>query len=223
MQWLLTAVILGAACWMVSALTYEDEGAAGAPSRLLDVGRESLPRVAAASRTTVLRWWRALRSALLRFGRVAGPMLVAAGRTMATISVKATTRVGSAIWWVLHTVGMAFSTAARMFGATAVRTRTAMQTRAAARQRTRMERGRLAQMARRYSVPFEKSLILTGPQEEAAGMPLRAFSASSASTKRPSALSRLVAAVQLVFLVVIWGSAAALAIAGAAWAVSQIV
>jgi hypothetical protein len=219
MQWLLTAVVLGAACWMVSALTYEDEGAA-APSRLLDAGRESLPRVAAASRTTVLRWLRAVRSALLRLGHAAGPVLVAAGRVMATVAVKATTRVGSAIWWVLRTVGMAFTTAARTVGATAGRTRTAMQTRAAARQRTRMERRRLTQTAQRYSVPFEKSLILTGPQEEAVGVSLPAF---SASTKRPSALSRLAAAVQLVFLVVIWGSAAALAIAGAAWAVSQIV
>ena len=220
MQWLLTAVVLGAACWMVSALTYEDEGAAAAPSRLLDAGRESLPRVAAASRTTLLRWSQALRSALLRFGHAAGPMLAAAGRAMATIAIKATTRVGSAIWWVLRAVGMASATAARTIGATADRTRTAMQTRAAARQRKRMERRRLAQTARRYSVPFEKSLILTGPQEEAAGMSLPAFSASA---RRPSALSRLVAAVQLVFLVVIWGSAAALAIAGAAWAVSQMV
>ncbi len=223
MQWLLTAVVLGAACWMVSALTYEDEGAGAAPSRLLDAGRESLPRVAAAGRSTVLRWSQALGSALLQFGQAAGPVLVAAGRTMATVAVKATTRVGSAIWLVLRTVGMAFATAARTVGATAGRTRTAMQTRAAARQRTRMERRRLAQTAQRYSVPFEKSLILTGPQEEAAGMSLPAFSTSSASARRPSALSRLVAAVQLVFLVVIWGSAAALAIAGAAWAVSQIV
>ena len=223
MQWLLTAVILGAACWMVSALTYEDEGAAAAPSRLLDAGRESLPRVAAASRTTVLRWWQALRSALLRFGQAAGPVLVAAGRTTAAVAVKATTRAWSGIWWVLRIGGMAFATAARTVGATAARTRTAMQTRAAARRRTRMERGRLAQTAERYRVPFEKSLILTGPQEEAVGMSLPAFSASSAPAKRPSALSRLVAAVQLVFFVVIWGSAAALAIAGAAWAVSQIV
>ncbi len=223
MQWLLTAVILGAACWMVSALTYEDEGAAAAPGRLLNAGRESLPRVVSASRTTVLRWWQALRSALLRLVQAAGPLLFAAGRTVAKVAVKATTRVGSAIWWLLRTVGIAFATAARAVGGTVSRTRTALQTRAAARQRTRMERGRLAQTARRYSVPFEKSLILTGPQEEAVGMSLPAFSASSAPTKRPSALSRLVAAVQLVFLVVIWGSAAALAIAGAAWAVSQIV
>jgi hypothetical protein len=86
MQWLLTAAILAAACWMVSALTYQDEGAGGTPSRLLDAGRESLPRVAAASRTTALRWWQALRSALLRFGHAAGPVLVAAGRTMATVA-----------------------------------------------------------------------------------------------------------------------------------------
>jgi hypothetical protein len=220
MQWLLTAVVLGAACWMVSALTYEDEGAAAGPSRLLDAGRESLPRVAAASRTTVLRWSQVLRSALLRFGHAAGPVLVAAGQVMAAVAVDATTRVGSAIWRVIRTVGMAFAAAARTVGATAGRTRTAMQTRAAAWQRTRMERRRLTRTAERYSVPFEKSLILTRPQEEAVGVSLPAF---SASTKRPSALSRLVAAVQLVFLVVIWGSAAALAIAGAAWAVSQIV
>ncbi|HEX2266824.1 MAG TPA: hypothetical protein VHI97_01310 [Actinomycetota bacterium] len=220
MQWLLTAVVLGAACWMVSALTYGDEGAAAAPSRLLNAGRESLPRVAAASRTTVLRWSQAVRSALLRFGHAAGPVLVAAGRAVATVIVKVTTRVGSAIWWVLRTVGMAFAAAARTVGATAGRTRTAMQTRAATRQRTRMERRRLAQTAQRYSVPFEKSLILTGLQEEAAGMSLPAFSASA---RRPSALSRLLAAIQLVFLVVIWGSAAALAIAGAAWAVTRIV
>ena len=220
MQWLLTAVVLGAACWMVSALTYEDEGAAGTPSRLLDAGRESLPRVAAASRTTVLRWLQAVRSAVLRFGLAAGPVLVAGWRATATVTVKATTRVGSAIWWVLRTVGMVFATAAHTVGATAGRARTAMQNRATARQRTRMERRRLAQTAQPYSVPFEKSLILTGPQEESAGMSLPAFSASA---RRPSALSRLLAAIQLVFLVVIWGSAAALAIAGAAWAVSQIV
>ena len=220
MQWLLTAVVLGAACWMVSALTYEDEGAAAAPSRLLDAGRESLPRVAAASRTTVLRWWQAVRSALLRLAHAAGPVLVAAGRTMATATVKVTTTVGSAIWWVIRTVGTAFAAAARTLGVSAGRARTAMQTRAAGRQRTRMERRRLAQTAQRYSVPFEKSLILTGPQEEAASMSLPAFNASA---RRPSALSRLLAAIQLVFLVVIWGSAAALAIAGAAWAVTQIV
>ncbi|HEX2089513.1 MAG TPA: hypothetical protein VHI54_06220 [Actinomycetota bacterium] len=220
MQWLLTAVVLGAACWMVSALTYEDEGAAAVPSRLLNAGRESLPRVASASRSAIRRWLQALGSALLRFGQAAAPALVAAGRAVATATLIATTRVGSTIWWVLRTVGMAFATAARTVGTTAGRARTAMQTRAAARQRTRMERRRLAQMTQRYSVPFEKSLILTAPQEEPAGMSLPAFSASA---RRPSPLSRLLAAIQLVFLVVIWGSAAALAIAGAAWAVTQIV
>jgi hypothetical protein len=220
MQWLLTAVVLGAACWMVSALTYEDEGAASGPSRLLEAGRESLPRVAAAGRTTALRWSQAIRSGLIRFAHLAGPGLVTTGRVTATVIIRATKTVASAIWWILRAVGMGFVAAGRAVGATAERTRTAMQTRAMARQRTRMERRRLAQMARRYSVPFEKSLILTGPQEEAAGMSLPAFSASA---RRPSALSRLLAAIQLMFLVVIWGSAAALAIAGAAWAVSQIV
>ena len=187
MQWLLTAVVLGAACWMVSALTYEDEGAAAAPSRLLEVGRASIPRLGAAGRSALIRWSQVARSA---------------------------------IWRVLRTVGIAIGTAARAVGATVGRTQTAMRTRAAARQRARVERRRLTQTAQRY-VPFEKSLILTGPQETtAAGMSLPAF---SLSTKRPSALSRLLAAIQIVFLVVIWGSAAALAIAGAAWAVSQIV
>ncbi len=220
MQWLLTAVVLGAACWMVSALTYEDEGAAAGPSRLLDAGRESLPRVAAAGRTTVLRWADAVRSALIRFAGVAGPGLVTAARATATIAVTATKGVGSAIWWILRTVGMALATAGRTVGATAARTRTAMRTRAAARHRARMERRRLAQTARQYRVPFEKSLILTGPQEEAVGVSLPTFSALS---RRPSALSRLLAFIQLMFLVVLWGSGAALAIAGAAWAVTRIV
>ncbi|MDP8955728.1 MAG: hypothetical protein M3N24_02030 [Actinomycetota bacterium] len=205
---------------MVSALSYEDDGAAAGQSRLLDVGRESVPRVAAAGRTTFLRLWQAIRSTLARFLEAAGPVLVAAGRTTATASVRAIGAVGSAIWWVVRTVGMAFATAGRAVGFTAGRTRTAVQTRSAARQRARIERRRLAQTAQLDRVPFEKSLILTGPQEEAAGVALPTFGASA---RRPSALSRLLAAIQLVFFVVIWGSAAALAIAGAAWAVTQIV
>ncbi len=221
MQWLLTAVVLGAACWMVSALTYEDEGAAAGPSQLLDAGRESLPRVAAAGRTTVLRWADAIRSALIRFARVAGPAAVSAARATATITVSATKAVGSAIWSILRTVGMVLVTAGRALGATVARSRTAMRTRTAARQRARTERRRFAQTARQYRVPFERSLILTGPQEEvSAGVSLPAFNASS---RRPSALSRLLAFIQLVFLVVLWGSGAALAIAGAAWAVTRIV
>ena len=160
MQWLLTAVVLGAACWMVSALTYEDEGAAAAPSRLLDAGRDSLPRVAAAGRTTILRWLQATRSALIQFAHVAGPLLLTAGRATATVTIKGTKTVATAIWWVLRMQGMAFGVSRPTF---------------------------------------------------------------SASARRPSALSRLLALIQLVFLVVLWGSGAALAIAGAAWAVTRIV
>ena len=221
MQWLLTAVVLGTACWMVSALTYEDEGAAAAPSRLLDAGRDSLPRVAAAGRTTILRWLQATRSALIRFAHVVGPVLLTAGRATAMVTIKGTKTVATAIWWVLRMVGMAFVTAGHAIGTTAARTRAAVRTRSAVRQEARMERRRLAQTAQRHRVPFEKSLILTGPQEEVAvGVSLPTFSASA---RRPSALSRLLALIQLVFLVVLWGSGAALAIAGAAWAVTRIV
>ncbi len=221
MQWLLTAVVLGAACWMVSALTYEDEGAASGPSRLLDAGRESLPRLGAASRRTLLRWAHAIRSGFVRFVRAAGPALLAAGRVAATVTVKAITTGASAVWWVLRTVGVTLGAAGRAVGSTAARTWTARRDRATAREQARMERRRLAQAAKRYRVPFEKSLILTGPQNAAAaGVTLPTFSASS---KRPSALSRLLAFIQLMFLVVLWGSGAALAIAGAAWAVTRIV
>ena len=221
MQWLLTAVILGAACWMVSALTYEDEGAAG-PSRLLDAGRESLPRVAVASSTTLLRWARALRTGILQLVRAAGPAVLAAVRVATTITVTAIRTDSSAVWWVLRTVGIALGRAGRAAGATTARTWTATRDRAAAREQARMEQRRLAQTTKRYRVPFEKSLILTGPQDTtaAAGVSLPAFSASSG---RPSALTRLLAFIQLMFLVVVWGSGAALAIAGAAWAVTRIV
>jgi hypothetical protein len=222
MQWLLTAVILGAACWMVSALTYEDEAAASAPSRLLDAGRESLPRLSAAGRTTLLRWARAIRTGFLQLLRAAGPALLVAARVAATVTITTIRTVGSAVWWVLRTVGIALGRAGRAAGVTTARTWTATRDRAAAREQARMEQRRLAQTAKRYRVPFEKSLILTGPQDTtaAAGVSLPAFSASSG---RPSALSRLLAFIQLMFLVVLWGSGAALAIAGAAWAVTRIV
>ena len=175
MQWLLTAVVLGAACWMVSALTYEDEGAAAAP----------------------------------------------AGRATATVTVQAIKTASRGVWWLLRIVGLAFVAVGRAVEGAVGRTWTATRARRAARARARTERRQLAEARQRYRVPFEKSLIVTGPQDEAAvGVALPTFSAYS---RRPSALSRLLAFIQLMFFVVLWGSGAALAIAGAAWAVLRFV
>ena len=68
---------------------------------------------------------------------------------------------------------------------------------------------------------FERSFILTRPdeleEEEEDVVPLTAMS------RTRSGASRLVAFVEIVFLVVVWGSGAALAIAGAVWAVTRMV
>ena len=187
MQWLLTAVVLGAACWMVSALTYqEDEGAEGERSRLLEGGGwESVSRLATSARTTLSRWSELARSALVRFVRVVGPPIVASAKATASFTMRLVRTTASVPGTVV-----------------------------------RRARPRRRHTPRPVAVPFEKSLILTGPEETAVGVALPTFNGSA---KRPSALTRLLAFVQLVFLVVLWGSGAALAIAGAAWAVTRIV
>ncbi len=220
MQWLLTAVVLGAACWMVSALTYQDEGAAAGPSRLLDAGRASLPRLAAGVQGTLARWAGVSRAALLRFVRVVGPPIIVAARATATVTVRALRTTGSVLWFVLRTVAIAVARSARFAAVQAVRPWNATRSVIADLRRARTERQAPARSAQRYHVPFEKSLILTGPQESAVGVALPTFSAPA---RRPSALTRLLTFIQLVFLVVLWGSGAALAIAGAAWAVTRIV
>ena len=201
MQWFLTAVVLAAAAWMVSALTYEQDGSTdGGRSQLLDPGRLSLPRVGTDVRSKLDGWWRAV----------------------AVVAARATRRTGSALWLVLRAVGTAVATVSRSAGAGAVRVWTALRGDVAERRRTRIERRRRSRAARPQRVPFEKSLILTGPENSAVAVAV-GVPTFNASARRPSALSRLLAFIQLVFLVVLWGSGAALAIAGAAWAVTRIV
>ena len=201
MQWLLTAVILAAAAWMVSAVTHqEDKAAQGGRSRLLDRGRLSHSRVGADVRSKLDGWWRAV----------------------AVVAARAARATGSALWWALRAAGMAVATVSRSAGAGAVRVWTALRGDVAERRRTRIERRRRSRAARPQRVPFEKSLILTGPENSAVAVAV-GVPTFNASARRPSALSRLLAFIQLVFLVVLWGSGAALAIAGAAWAVTRIV
>ena len=217
MQWLLTAVILAAAAWMVSALTYqEDEPAQGGRSTLLDPGRLSLPRVGADVRTRLDEWWRVGGSAVLRYLRPAGVAVVRAARAVAVAAARAARTTGSALWFVLRAVGTAVATVARSAGSGTARAWTGLRGDIADRRRHR----RAHVVPQR--VPFEKALILTGPEDSGAtvGVALPTFNGSA---KRPSALSRLLAFVQLVFLVVLWGGGTALAIAGAAWAVTRIV
>jgi hypothetical protein len=84
----------------------------------------------------------------------------------------------------------------------------------------RKELRRRAQVAGRYKVRFDRSLILTGPDDPSDGVVLPAFRLTS---RPPSALSRLLAFLELLLLVVLWGGGTAIAIAGAAWAVTRIV
>ena len=224
MQWLLTAVVLGAACWMVSALTYqEDEGTEGERSRLLEGGGwDSISRLATSARTTLGRWSELAGSALVRFVRLVGPPIAASAKATASFTMRVLRTTAAAVWTVVRAVAVTLAYGGRLVGTNAARAWSALRSGATelGRARSARARPRRRQTARPAAVPFERSFILTGPEESAVGVALPTFNGSA---KRPSALTRLLAFVQLVFLVVLWGSGAALAIAGAAWAVTRIV
>jgi len=202
----LTVVVLGTACWFVSALTYKpQEIEAGLRPRL-----ENLPRSAVPALKSLAHALRAAASWLWPFVRRAG---MVAGRALraTAIAVARASRVGA----------LAVGRSARATGIAAFRAweGTKQDFRELARRR-RERRSRTGRVTRQRRVDFDQSLILTAPEDDPGGVLLPATSFPS---RRPSAVSRTVAFVQLLFLVVLWGSVAALAIAGAAWAVARIV
>jgi hypothetical protein len=202
----LTVVVLGTACWFVSALTFKpQETEAGLRPRL-----ENLPRAAVPSLKSVAQTLRAAASWLWPLLRRAGIATARALRGTA-IAVARAIRVGA----------LAVGRTARATGLAALQSwdGTKQDLRELARRR-RERRSRTGHVTRQRRVDFDQSLILTAPEDDPGGVLLPATSFPS---RRPSAVSRTVAFVQLMLLVVLWGSAAALAIAGAAWAVARIV
>ena len=125
---------------------------------------------------------------------------------------------------LLRVVASAVVRGAAAGGRTAARSWRQTRSDAGAFVRSRREQRR-DRAAKTVKPQFERSFILTRPDEPASEeaeeeddvVPLMAMSA------RQSGASRLVAFAQIVFLVIVWGSGVALAIAGAVWAVTRMV
>ena len=195
MQWLLTAVVVGAACWMVAALTIESDKSFGEILK---------PRLRAAGRS--------LGNAV----RIAGGMSVRAVSGLARASAGALNSFGRAS-------ARAFSRVFRTIGRVSVRGSHALGSRLAGLRSVRTERRNRRRVAQRQSLDFERTALVTGPERPeqvvTGSLPILNLSPSD----EPPPFSRLLAFLQLLFLVVLWGGGAALAIAGAAWAVTRIV